>query len=55
MPSTSSKQEAFMKAVAHNSKFAKKTGVSQEVGKDFEKADEKKKKSNHERLYKDKK
>jgi hypothetical protein len=33
-----------MEAVAHDPKFAKKVGVPQSVGKDFVKADEKKKK-----------
>lgn len=45
-----------MRAVAHSSEFAKKVGVSQEVGKDFEDADEKKKgksKSRLSKLYKD--
>lgn len=41
MPSTSDKQHKFMEAVAHSSKFAKKAGVPQEVGKDFAKADDK--------------
>lgn len=52
MPSVSSKQEAFMRAVAHSRKFAKKAGVPQEVGKEFNDAD--KKKPNHERMYKKK-
>lgn len=42
MPSTSAKQAKFMRAVANNPKFAKKAGVSQSVGKDFEMADKKK-------------
>ena len=42
MPSTSAKQAKFMRAVANNPKFAKKVGVSQSVGKDFEMADKKK-------------
>ena len=42
MPSTSAKQAKFMKAVANNPKFAKKVGVAQSVGKDFEMADKKK-------------
>lgn len=41
MPSTSKKQSSFMKAVANNPKFAKRVGVSQKVGKDFEMADKK--------------
>lgn len=44
MPSTSAKQAKFMRAVAHSPKFAKKVGVSQSVGKDFEMADKKMKK-----------
>jgi hypothetical protein len=39
MPSTSKKQHNFMSAVAHNPAFAKKVGVSQSVGKDFNTAD----------------
>lgn len=43
MPSTSAKQERFMKAVANNSKFAKETGVPQSVGQEFSDADKVKK------------
>jgi CubicO group peptidase (beta-lactamase class C family) len=43
MPSTSKKQSIFMAAVAHNPAFAKKVGVSQSVGKDFNTADKGKK------------
>ena len=39
MPSTSAKQHRFMQAVAHSPSFAKKSGVSQSVGKDFSAAD----------------
>jgi hypothetical protein len=39
MPSTSKKQHNFMAAIAHNPAFAKKVGVPQSVGKDFNKAD----------------
>ena len=39
MPSTSKKQHNFMAAVANNPSFAKKAGVSQSVGKDFNQAD----------------
>jgi hypothetical protein len=39
MPSTSKKQRNFMAAVAHSPAFAKKVGVSQSVGQDFNKAD----------------
>lgn len=44
MPSTSAKQAKFMRAVANSPKFAKKVGVPQSVGKDFEMADKKMKK-----------
>lgn len=44
MPSKTAKQAKFMKAVANNPKFAKKVGVSQSVGKEFEMADKKMKK-----------
>ncbi len=39
MPSTSKRQRNFMAAVAHNPSFAKKVGVPQPVGKDFNDAD----------------
>jgi len=39
MPSTSKKQHNFMAAIANNPTFAKKVGVSQAVGKDFNEAD----------------
>ena len=39
MPSTSKKQHNFMAAVANNPAFAKKAGVPQSVGKDFNEAD----------------
>ena len=39
MPSSSAKQSRFMAAVAHSPSFAKKVGVSQSVGKDFNAAD----------------
>jgi hypothetical protein len=39
MPSTSKKQRNFMAAVAHSPTFAKKVGVPQSVGKDFNEAD----------------
>ena len=39
MPSTSKKQHNFMAAVANNPAFAKKTGVPQSVGKEFNNAD----------------
>lgn len=46
MPSVSDKQAKFMRAVAHSPEFAKKVGVPQSVGKEFndaDKAQEKKK------------
>jgi len=39
MPSASRKQHNFMAAIAHNPAFAKKVGVAQSVGKDFNEAD----------------
>ena len=39
MPSTSKKQHNFMAAIAHSPSFAKKVGVPQSVGKDFNQAD----------------
>jgi hypothetical protein len=39
MPSTSKKQARFMAAVAHSPEFAKKAGVPQSVGKEFNQAD----------------
>jgi hypothetical protein len=39
MPSSSKKQHNFMAAVANNPAFAKKAGVPQSVGKDFNEAD----------------
>jgi len=39
MPSVSKKQHNFMAAVAHNPKFAKKVGIPQSVGEEFNKAD----------------
>ena len=43
MPSTSKKQANLMAAVAHNPSFAKKVGIPQSVGMDFNKADKGKK------------
>ena len=43
MPSTSKKQHNFMAAVANNPEFAKKAGVPQSVGKDFNQADKSRK------------
>ena len=39
MPSTSKKQHNFMAAVANDPSFAKKAGVPQSVGKEFNNAD----------------
>ena len=41
MPSKSASQAKFMRAIAHSPAFAKKVGVKQSVGKDFEMADKK--------------
>jgi len=54
MPSTSDKQKRFMAAAAHNPEFAKKAGISQDVAKEFNAADTKKK-PKHERMYKESK
>lgn len=35
MPAKSEKQARFMRAVAHDKKFAKKVGVPQSVGREF--------------------
>jgi len=43
MPSVSKKQHNLMAAVAHNPAFAKKVGIPQSVGIDFNKADKGKK------------
>ena len=39
MPSSTKKQARFMAAVAHSPSFAKKVGVPQSVGKEFNQAD----------------
>ena len=39
MPSKSGKQARLMAAAAHDPKFAKRTGVSQKVAKEFNRAD----------------
>ena len=39
MPSSSKKQANLMAAVAHNPAFAKKVGIPQSVGKEFNQAD----------------
>ena len=39
MPSRSAKQARLMAAVAHNPAFAKKVGIPQSVGKEFNRAD----------------
>jgi len=39
MPSVSEKQKKFMAAVAHSPEFAKKVGVPQSVGKEYNDAD----------------
>lgn len=40
MPSRTLKQARFMAAVAHNPEFARKVGVPQSVGEEFNAADE---------------
>lgn len=44
MPSKSPAQHRLMQAVAHNSEFARKVGIPQDVGKEFADADEAKNK-----------
>ncbi|QZA70642.1 hypothetical protein AH04_167 [Erwinia phage AH04] len=39
MPSVSEKQKKFMAVVAHSPEFAKKVGVPQSVGKEYNDAD----------------
>jgi hypothetical protein len=39
MPSSSPSQARLMAAVAHNPAFAKKVGIPQSVGRDFNQAD----------------
>jgi hypothetical protein len=39
MPSTSPKQARFMAMIAHDPKAAKRVGVPQSVGKEFNQAD----------------
>lgn len=54
MPSKTNRQKRFMRAVSHNAEFAKKVGVPQKVGKEFEAADkakDKKKTPIHEKLF----
>jgi len=41
MPSTSAKQARFMAMVAHDPKAAKRVGVPQSVGREFNQADAK--------------
>lgn len=40
MPSKSAAQHRLMQAVAHNPKFAAKTGIPQSVGQDYAQADQ---------------
>lgn len=49
MPSKSAKQHRLMEAVAHDPKFARKVGIPQKVGKDFAKADKRKRKKRSKR------
>lgn len=43
MPTVSKRQRKFMAAVANNPKFAAKVGVPEKVGKEYQKADKRKK------------
>lgn len=51
MPSKTPKQAKFMRAISHSPEFAKKVGVPQSVGQDFEAADKAEKKSKVEKRY----
>lgn len=51
MPSTSDKQEKFMRAAAHDPEFAKKAGIPQSVAKEFSDADQAKKKPRYKKRY----
>jgi len=50
MPSKSKAQHRLMEAVAHSEEFAKKTGIPQEVAKEFVKEDAKKPRKLPERI-----
>lgn len=45
MPSVSRKQHRFMEMIAHNPAAARRVGVPQSVGRDFVRADKKKRSS----------
>lgn len=47
MPSTSLKQQKFMRAVAHNPEFAAKVSVPVAVGQEFAQADKAKRLAHH--------
>lgn len=52
MPSVSPKQKRTMAAAAHNPAFAKKMGIPQKVAKEFNRADQRKrKKSNADAMW----
>ena len=60
MPSKTPRMARFMAAISHDAEFAKKIGVPQSVGKEFNDADKgtgilKKKKSRADQLYGSKK
>lgn len=50
MPSVSEKQKKFMAAAAHDKKFAVKAGIKQSVAKEFNDADNGKKKSRADKI-----
>lgn len=52
MPSVSEKQKRFMAAAAHNPEFASKAGIKQSVAKEFNEADQAKKRSKIKTRYK---
>jgi hypothetical protein len=49
MPSKSAAQARLMAAVAHSKKFAKKVGIPQSVGREYNEADKDKDTKSHER------
>lgn len=50
MPSKSEAQKRTMRAAAHNPAFAKKVGIPQDVAKEFESADEGKKRTRSDKI-----
>lgn len=53
MPSKSKKQEKLMRAAAHNKEFADKVGIDQKVAREWMEADQKAKKKQEKKSFKD--